>query len=111
MQGLVLAAQVVRQLVERRMQVWTVEALAEVLDDELPVRRDVVRDAVTATKFAHSPRPELLWQVCQLLLQGRPGVGHADVEESIPHVGADAEQRKVLLPEVRRSIHVRRSDQ
>src|SRR4029450_123650 len=110
-QGLVLAAQIVRELVERGMQVRAVEALVVVLDDQLPVRLDVIDDAVAQTEILHAPRSEFTGKVGEL---GRERLwARIEIEEdvSVPLLRADAVQRVVLTSEVGHLVHVRRANQ
>ena len=67
---LVLAAQVVRQLLQRRVNAGAVQALRVVVNDQLPIGRHVVRDALTEPELVHAPGSKLLFRAVELLCEG-----------------------------------------
>ena len=60
------------QLVQRRMQIRTVEALVVVEDDQLPVRLDVVHDATAEAQVGHLPGGEPIGKIRELRAQAYP---------------------------------------
>src|SRR3954470_5084824 len=111
----VVGAKVVKQPVQRRMEIRTVEAFVVVEDDQLPVRPHVIDDPAAESKVAHPPRREALGQIGKLCAQPRvrlllpPLPPKMDEHVSVPHFAAGAVERIVLLRKSRR--HVRRRQQ
>ena len=97
------------------MQVWAVQALVVILDNQLPVGLDVVDDPSSQAEILHAPGAELAGKVGELFRQPvrRSGRMTIEVEEevSVPDLDRDAVQGKVLLLEMRHFVHVRRPDE
>ena len=110
-QRLVLTAQIVRKLVQCGVQVRAVKALVVVLDDQFPVRLDVIDDAVAETEVLHAPRPEPCGKVGELRGERLRVWIEIEKDVPIPLVGGHAVRRVVLAAEVRHLVHVRRADQ
>ena len=79
---LVLAAEEVREPLERGVDAGAVQALGVVLDDQLPVGGDVVDDPVAQAELLHAPGAKPRGQVGELVVQAageiRRGSGRCD---------------------------------
>ena len=93
------------------MQVGAVQALVVILDDELPVRSDVVDNPVSQPQVLHPPGPELCRQVGELGRERWRVRRHIQEEMSVPIVDMCPMQGEVLLAKMRDLLHVRRAHQ
>ena len=87
------------------------QALGVVRDDQLPVGLDVVGHAVRASQLVHAPRPELVGERADLILEGRRAGREVRKDMTVPHVHLHRAQRDVVLAEAWRAVHVRRGDE
>ena len=111
MSPLVLAAQEVRQALERGVDAGAVQALGVVLDDQLPVGGDVVDDPVPHAEFLHAPGEKPRRQVGELLTQGRGKFAEVQEDVAVPEVGRHGLQWVIVLAEVRQIVHLGRGGQ
>ena len=85
-----------------------VQTLGEVLDDQLPVRFQVVALGVGGAKVADSPRLEAGGGRAELLQQSRPRVRHPHEDDPAPLLASGRRERVVRNREPFHPVHVRR---
>ena len=85
-------------LAQLRMHGAAVVALVVVLDDDLPVREDVVRDAPGRAEVLERIVPGPLRDAAELVDEG-PGRGQVDENEAAPGMDGRRVERELLLPE------------
>jgi hypothetical protein len=85
-------------LAQLRMHGAAVVALVVVLDDDLPVREDVVRDAPGRAEVLERIVPGPIRDAAELVGEG-PGRGQVDEDEAAPGLDGRRVEPELLLPE------------
>src|SRR5258708_3762785 len=87
----------------------TVQTLGVILDDQLPIRLQMVDTPLDHLELFHSPWPELLVETGEVLREGHRTSGEIDENVSIPDRAGNRVQRIVSLTEAAHFFHVRRA--
>ena len=75
----------------------------------LPVRFELVGDAVRYLQLGEIPGPELPQEGGEGLIERGGRFGEADEDAALPHLAGDGLERIVLLLETRHLVHERRT--
>ena len=87
----------------------TVQALRIIVDDQLPIRFQMVHAAFDHLKFCHAPRRELAVEPGQMLVEWNRVRRKIDKDMAVPDRGGDGVQRIVGFAEALHFFHVRRN--
>src|SRR5262249_39764025 len=101
-----LAAEVMRELLQRGVDSRAVETLRIVVDDQLPVRRHLVDDPPAQPELVHPPGSEPLFEPAEPLLERSRLRPQVEEDISVPEVHRRSVQWVILCAETGHPVHL-----